>query len=565
MLRVTLLSVLVAGCTALPALVSPADAAQARATGPEPRRTKQVEPVYPPEAKARGVRGAVVLQVTIDGRGRVTDVEVVRSNPPFDEPAVNAVRQWEYDMTGVASPRVTTVTILFPPAGTRTAAAAPRAAGPAAAANGIADADASSDLYAPRVRPLQQVNAEIARLTRSITAAASGTDTGRTMLRLRGFLYATTGRLGLARRDLDLVLNANARDDQAHFAMGLASLAGNPKAAAESFSSVIRLQPNRVDGYRGRAWAYMAAGRFGDAAADFDQVLKRAPDAEARRGRAWAHLHAEQYDRALDDFAELNRIDPSHPEGSYGRGLALHFSGRRAEAQAAFRSTMRFLPSATRAMAYNTVLLDDWSRFTRVLQRLEPRAGRKDEDPDTLIAVAVTSFRQLPEARPASGRARAALDRLLKVQPGRVDGLMYRAMVNAVPLVNYRPSLAIEDLSEVIRLDPRHTEAYFRRALIRAGDKEGLAAAVDDCRRAVELSPDEPRLRAVLTHLENEHREWEQLKPLIAAQRAARAEQAERDALLIWGAIGLGLGASGSSTDGFAQALNEIGWGMMMR
>jgi len=69
---------------------------------PVPRRVAFVQPVYPPEAAARGLRGIVILSLIVDETGRVEDVEVVRSVPPFDDAAIAAVRQWSYEPTRIA-------------------------------------------------------------------------------------------------------------------------------------------------------------------------------------------------------------------------------------------------------------------------------------------------------------------------------------------------------------------------------------------------------------------------------------------------------------------------------
>jgi TonB family protein len=55
--------------------------------------------VYPPEAQAQGLRGIVILELVIDTEGKVETVDVTRSVPPFDDAAVAAVRQWEYEVT----------------------------------------------------------------------------------------------------------------------------------------------------------------------------------------------------------------------------------------------------------------------------------------------------------------------------------------------------------------------------------------------------------------------------------------------------------------------------------
>jgi TonB family protein len=83
---------------------------------PVPRRVRSVQPVYPPEAAAAGLRGIVVLELTIDTAGKVVGVRVVRSVPPFDEAAVAAAHRWEYEPVTVAgrpSPVRLTVPVTF--------------------------------------------------------------------------------------------------------------------------------------------------------------------------------------------------------------------------------------------------------------------------------------------------------------------------------------------------------------------------------------------------------------------------------------------------------------------
>jgi TonB family protein len=60
------------------------------------RLLHRVEPVYPPEARAQQIQGAVTLDVQIGGDGAVHNIEVVEGNPVLSEAAVQAVRQWRY-------------------------------------------------------------------------------------------------------------------------------------------------------------------------------------------------------------------------------------------------------------------------------------------------------------------------------------------------------------------------------------------------------------------------------------------------------------------------------------
>jgi TonB family protein len=68
---------------------------------PAPKRTRFVSPQYPPDAQARGLRGIVILELIIDISGKVASAIVTRSVPPFDDAALLAARQWEYEVTRV--------------------------------------------------------------------------------------------------------------------------------------------------------------------------------------------------------------------------------------------------------------------------------------------------------------------------------------------------------------------------------------------------------------------------------------------------------------------------------
>ena len=66
---------------------------------PVPKKLKHVQPVYPAEALAQGIRGIVILDIVVDGRGKVASTSVLRSVAGLDEAAIAAARQWEYEPT----------------------------------------------------------------------------------------------------------------------------------------------------------------------------------------------------------------------------------------------------------------------------------------------------------------------------------------------------------------------------------------------------------------------------------------------------------------------------------
>ena len=89
----------------------------------EPRRIKDVKPLYPPDALRAGIGGMVILEALIDRQGKVRDVQVLRSVPMLDRPAMDAVSQWEYTPTliaGVPVEVIMTVTVTFSVSGAPT-------------------------------------------------------------------------------------------------------------------------------------------------------------------------------------------------------------------------------------------------------------------------------------------------------------------------------------------------------------------------------------------------------------------------------------------------------------
>ena len=58
----------------------------------------------------------MILEVTVDEEGNVSDIRVLRGHPLLEEEAVRAVRQWKYSPTllsGEPVPVIATVTVIF--------------------------------------------------------------------------------------------------------------------------------------------------------------------------------------------------------------------------------------------------------------------------------------------------------------------------------------------------------------------------------------------------------------------------------------------------------------------
>ena len=82
----------------------------------EPRKVKDVLPVYPSIAAQSRLEGVVVLECVIDPRGRVEEVNLLRGLPLLDHAAIEAVRQWVYTPTlinGMPTSVIMTVRVTF--------------------------------------------------------------------------------------------------------------------------------------------------------------------------------------------------------------------------------------------------------------------------------------------------------------------------------------------------------------------------------------------------------------------------------------------------------------------
>jgi TonB family protein len=81
-----------------------------------PKLIKKVNPVYPEEARKKGIQGVVILEAKIDEYGRAMDAMILRSIPELDQAAIDAVRQWVYEpllIDGKPTKALFTVTVRF--------------------------------------------------------------------------------------------------------------------------------------------------------------------------------------------------------------------------------------------------------------------------------------------------------------------------------------------------------------------------------------------------------------------------------------------------------------------
>jgi len=100
----------------LPPWPAAADAVRVGRDIKEPRKIRDVKPIYPQIAEAANIQGIVIIEAIIDRDGNVSDARVLRSQPLLEQAALDAVRQWRFTPTllnGSPVPVIMTVTVNF--------------------------------------------------------------------------------------------------------------------------------------------------------------------------------------------------------------------------------------------------------------------------------------------------------------------------------------------------------------------------------------------------------------------------------------------------------------------
>ncbi len=83
----------------------------------QPKKVKDVKPVYPEEAVKNKIEGVVIMEAMTDEQGKVRSLRIISSpSQLLNSAALAAVKQWEYEpyiVNGKAKPVLFTVTVTF--------------------------------------------------------------------------------------------------------------------------------------------------------------------------------------------------------------------------------------------------------------------------------------------------------------------------------------------------------------------------------------------------------------------------------------------------------------------
>jgi Mlc titration factor MtfA (ptsG expression regulator)/Tfp pilus assembly protein PilF len=185
-------------------------------------------------------------------------------------------------------------------------------------------------------------------------------------------------------------------------------------------SAAIRLFPDSVEAYRGRADSYEDLGEWKSALADRDAVIRLLDGDEkaiAYYERGMTYMEAESLDQAIADFNDAIRRLPDFAAAYRSRGTVYAAKGNREQALADLNRTLHLDPDDDTAYRERAQVLFD--------------SGRSD-------------------------KALRDLSRAIRLAPSVEDAYRLRAEIY---IATEEYERAIADLSQVVRIDPDDAEA----------------------------------------------------------------------------------------------------------
>lgn len=298
----------------------------------------------------------------------------------------------------------------------------------------------------------------------------------------RAWHLVQKGEHKAAMGDAERAIALEPRRGQPHYVRGLVLFARKDYGAARrAFDRAVALgQTNTTDLYNTRGRAALRLRRYGEAAADFDMVIKRAPGAIfGYFNRGLADKHRGRWQDALGHFGKVLEIEPDDADAVRERNEMLVKLGREreiwgirlAEAAKAIKRAVQSAQAPARASPTSR------ERLGTLDERLEldPYDDASRLQRARLLAATV------------EGRARASADveHLLLSDSGNADARLLQARIH---YDEKRFTQSLVDAEQVLAQAPKHPDAFFWRARARAALSQD-EDAVADYTVAIALAP----------------------------------------------------------------------------
>jgi len=311
----------------------------------------------------------------------------------------------------------------------------------------------------------------------------------------------------------DLALALNSADDFAWYGKGTAlSGQGRYDEAVSCYESALEQNPQLEQAWCNKAWALACLSRHEEAIDCYRRALELVPDdVLAWRGTGSALSHLKRYAQAVDCFDCALRISPADEQSWQGKELALKLwshsaeclaesdaarqlepqdalkwynkavllghLGRMHEALSSFDWVLKLDPQLARAWFYRGLALADLGQLREALRHFEEAKRLGHPAAAEMIERCLDSLKapRTPSDTPKSGLERdpdpprAAEQRFepIAAGPPPEGGDAEDWYQRGVFFSNRdRWTEALSCFEEAVRLNPRHTLAWFRRAFV---------------------------------------------------------------------------------------------------
>ena len=165
--------------------------------------------------------------------------------------------------------------------------------------------------------------------------------------------------------------------DAAHYMAEAYLVLDDPRNAAKSYQTAIRLNPNRDDSHLKLGNLYFSEERFSEAADEYDKAVNLWPSSENTFALGQAYMNMSRFSDAENQFNKVLRMEPLKPDGHYGLGLNASRQDRYDEAIGHFKSAVRLdkdFYAAYAEMGYAHADLGQIDEALEIVRNLKDRA-----------------------------------------------------------------------------------------------------------------------------------------------------------------------------------------------
>lgn len=163
---------------------------------------------------------------------------------------------------------------------------------------------------------------------------------------LKGMAYIEMKDTNMAVSSFQTCVEQDPEYYHAHMQLGLIFAAKNDPICITYFNNAIHVNPGKPEAYYALGFFYQEHGRYTDALACYDNMLKVSPNnAAALYNKGYINLvYLDHYDEAIEWFTQAVKADPRYADAYYNRGYAYELKKNIQAARQDYENAVRVEP-----------------------------------------------------------------------------------------------------------------------------------------------------------------------------------------------------------------------------